>query len=65
MKKGWFLVHLPDYETELRMKVQPSKDAADKLGKNIRREARQTYSAIEVIRIISAGVCGKERIPML
>ena len=39
-------------------KPTTSKDAADKLVKNIRRKTRQTYSAEEKIRIVSAGLRG-------
>ncbi len=46
-------------------KPQISKDAADKLVKNIRRETRQTYSAEEKIRIVLAGLRGEESISML
>ncbi len=42
-----------------------SKDAADKLVKNIRRKTRQTYSAEEKIRIVLAGLRGGESIPVL
>jgi transposase len=42
-------------------KPTPSKDAADKLVKSIRRKTRQTYSAEEKIRIILAGLRGEER----
>jgi transposase len=34
-------------------KPQTSKDAAEKVVKNIRRKTRQTYSAEEKIRILS------------
>jgi transposase len=37
-------------------KPETSKDAADKLVKNIRRETRQTYSAEEKIRIVLVSV---------
>ena len=33
-------------------KLQTSKDAAEKVVKNIRRKTRQTYSAEEKIRIV-------------
>ena len=36
-------------------KPQTSKDAAEKVVKNIRRKTRQTYSAEEKIRIVLAG----------
>ena len=39
-----------------------SKDAADKLVKNIRRKTRQTYSAAEENRIVLAGLRGEESI---
>ncbi|WP_156178093.1 IS3 family transposase [Puniceibacterium sp. IMCC21224] len=42
-----------------------SKDAADKLVKNIRRKTRQTYSAEEKIRIVLAGLRGEESISVL
>jgi hypothetical protein len=46
-------------------KLQTSKDAADKLVKNIRRKTRQTYSAEEKIRIVLAGLRGEESISAL
>ena len=46
-------------------KPTTSKDAADKLVKNIRRKTRQTYSAEEKIRIILAGLRGEESISVL
>jgi transposase len=46
-------------------KPETSKDAADKLVKNIRRKARQTYSAEEKIRIVLAGLRGEESISVL
>jgi len=46
-------------------KPETSKDAADKLVKNIRRKTRQTYSAEEKIRIVLAGLRGKESISVL
>ncbi len=42
-----------------------SKNAADKLVKNIRRKTRQTYSAEEKIRIVLAGLRGEESISVL
>ena len=36
-------------------KPKPSKDAADKLVKNIRRKTRQTYSAEEKIELFWLG----------
>ena len=39
-------------------KPQTSKDAAEKVVKNIRRKTRQTYSAEEKIRIVLAGLRG-------
>lgn len=47
-------------------KPQTSKDAAEKLVKNIRRKTRQTYSAEEKIRIVLAGLRGEEssRLPL-
>lgn len=40
----------------MNKKPGTSKDAADKLVKNIRRKTRQTYSAEEKIRIVLAGL---------
>ena len=42
-----------------------SKDAADKVIKNIRRKTRQTYSSKEKIRIVLAGLRGEENISVL
>ena len=44
---------------------ETSKDAADKLVKNIWRKTRQTYSAEEKIRIVLAGLRGEESISEL
>ena len=41
-------------------KPQTSKDAAEKVVKNIRRKTRQTYSVEEKIRIVLAGLRGEE-----
>lgn len=46
-------------------KPKTSKDAADKVVKNIRRKTRQTYSAEEKIRIVLAGLRGEESIAVL
>jgi len=46
-------------------KPQTSKDAADKVVKNIRRKTRQAYSAEEKIRIVLAGLRGEESISVL
>ena len=46
-------------------KPQTSKDAADKVVKNIRRKTRLTYSAEEKIRIVLAGLRGEESIAVL
>ena len=46
-------------------KPQTSKDAAEKVVKNIRRKTRQTYSAEEKIRIVLAGLRGDESISVL
>jgi len=46
-------------------KPQTSKDAADKVVKNIRRKTRQAYSAEENIRIVLAGLRGEESISVL
>ena len=40
----------------MNKKPGTSKDAAEKLVKNIRRKTRQTYSAEEKIRIVLAGL---------
>lgn len=47
----------------MNKKPGTSKNAADKLVKNIRRKTRQTYSAEEKIRIVLAGLRGEVRIP--
>ena len=41
-------------------KPQTSKDAAEKVVKNIRRKTRQTYSAEEKIRIVLAGLAARK-----
>lgn len=46
-------------------KPATSKDAADKVVKNSRRKTRQTYSSEEKIRIVVAGLRGKESIAVL
>ena len=46
-------------------KPPTSKDAAEKVVKNIRRKTRQTYSAEEKIRIVLAGLRGEESISVL
>ena len=46
----------------MNKKSGSSKAAADKLVKNIRRKAPQTYSAEEKIRIVLAGLRGEESI---
>ena len=46
-------------------KPKTSKDAADKVVKNIRRKTRQTYSSEEKIRIVLAGLRGEEVSPEL
>ena len=46
-------------------KPTTSKDAADKVVKNIRRKTRQTYSSEEKIRIVLVGVRGEESISVL
>ena len=46
-------------------KPTTSKDAADKVVKNIRRKTRQTYSAEEKIRIVLADLRVEERIAVL
>ena len=49
----------------MNKKPATSKDAADKLVKNIRRKTRQTYSSEEKIRIVLAGLRGEESISAL
>jgi len=49
----------------MRQKSVGSKDAADKLVKNIRRKTAPRYSAEEKIRIILAGLRGDESIAAL
>ncbi len=49
----------------MNKKSGTSKDAADKLVKNIRRKTRQTYSAEQKIRIVLAGLRGEESISVL
>jgi transposase len=46
-------------------KPTTSKDAADKVVKNIRRKTRQTYSSEEKIRVVLAGLRGEESIAVL
>jgi len=46
-------------------KPTTSKDAADKVVKNIRRKTRQTYSSEEKVRIVLAGLRGEESIAVL
>ena len=46
-------------------KPQMSKDAAEKVVKNIRRKTRQTYSAEEKIRVVLEGLRGEESIAAL
>ena len=46
-------------------KPQTSKEAAEKVVKNIRRKTRQTYSAEEKIRIVLAGLRGEDSISVL
>jgi transposase-like protein len=62
LNKGGFLVHLIDSEIEMTKKPTTSKDAADKVVENIRRKTRQTCSSEEKIRIVLAGLRGKESI---
>lgn len=49
----------------MNKKSDGSKDAADKLVKNIRRKTARTYSAEEKIRIVLAGLRGEESIAAL
>ena len=46
-------------------KPATSKDAADKVVKNIRRKTRQTDSSEEKIRIVLTGLRGEESIAVL
>ena len=46
-------------------KPETSKDAADKLVKNIRRKIRQTHSAVEKIHIVLADLRSEESILVL
>lgn len=46
-------------------KPRTSKNAAEKVVKNIRRKTRQTYSAEEKIHIVLAGLRGEESIAVL
>ena len=49
----------------MNKKTVGSKDAADKLVKNIRRRTSRKYSAEEKIRIVLAGLRGEESIAAL
>ena len=49
----------------MNKKTVGSKDAADKLVKNIRRRTSRKYSAEEKIRIVVAGLRGEESIAAL
>ena len=49
----------------MRQKSVGSKDAADKLVKNIRRKTARRYSAEEKIRIVLAGLRSEESIAAL
>ena len=49
----------------MNKKTVGSKDAADKLVKNIRRSTSRKYSAEEKIRIVLAGLRGEESIAAL
>ena len=49
----------------MNKKTVGSKDAADKLVKNIRRRTSRKYSAEEKIRIVLAGLRGEESIATL
>ena len=49
----------------MNKKTVGSKDAADKLVKNIRRKTARRYSAEEKIRIVLAGLRGEESIAAL
>ena len=49
----------------MNKKSSRSKEAADKLVKNIRRKTARRYSAEEKIRIVLGGLCGEESIAAL
>lgn len=49
----------------MRQKSRPSKDAADKFVRGIKRKTRKHYSAEEKIRIVLAGLRSKESIVAL
>ncbi len=49
----------------MKKKSDNSKDAADRMVKGIRRQARKQYSAEEKIRIVLAGLRGEESIAAL
>ncbi len=48
----------------MNKKTVGSKNAADKLVKNIRRKTARRYSAEEKIRIVLAGLRGEEIMPI-
>ena len=59
------MVHRNLHGVKMNKKSVGSKDAADKLVKNIRRRTFQKYSAEEKIRIVLAGLRGEESIAAL
>ena len=59
------MVHRNLHGVKMNKKSVGSKDAAEKLVKNIRRRTSRKYSAEEKIRIVLAGLRGEESIAAL
>ena len=59
------MVHRSLYVAKMNKKSGTSKDAADKLVKNIRRKTRRLHATEEKIRIVLAGLRGEESIAAL
>ena len=59
------MVHRSLYGAKMNKKSGTSKDAADKLVKNIRRKTRRLHATEEKIRIVLAGLRGDESIAAL
>lgn len=59
------MVHRSLYGAKMNKKSGTSKDAADKLVKNIRRKTRRLHATEEKIRIVLAGLQGEESIAAL
>ena len=59
------MVHRSLYGAKMNKKSGTSKDAADKLVKNIRRKTRRLHATEEKIRIVLAGLRGEESIAAL